>query len=273
MRFFQRLNYFTGLFTTADDWRREQAYHLHKHRLHNRGFHSPGVVPGEGENLAVTVTDEGKVVVLPGYAVDGRGHDLYLAEPVTLDIPQQIDKSVANEEVLRFISISFDERQRDPRPDHLNPQYSGDAFIEERPVVEWTNEAPNSRDKIELARVKWRAAQRITKDKIDTSHVRYVGVKETGAPTVRVSHGDTKLAQGEVKLLIGEPCAKDKAWGALFLANAFPKENRNAAISWSIESSITDYNQVQYHLCIRNASPESVDVSYEVYRLQTGGGN
>jgi hypothetical protein len=266
------MNYFTGLFTTADDWRREQAYHVHKHRLHNRTLHTPGVVMGEGENLAVTVTEEGRLMVLSGYAVDARGRDLYLAEPITLDVPSEVERSVANEEVLRYVSISFSEKKRDPRPDHLNPQYSGDAFIEEHPVVEWASEVPDQKNKIELARIRWRASQRITKDRIDTSHVPAAGTRSAGGGITLCSQGETKVVRGEVKLLVGEPCDPGRAPGSLFVANVFPREQGRAGITWSMESSMTEHGQVQYHLWIKTNSEQPVNVAYEVYRLEGAGG-
>ena len=267
MRFFQRLNYFTGLFTTADDWRKEQAYHIHKHRLHTRGFHSPGIVQGEGENLGVTVSDDGKVIVLPGYAIDTRGRDLYLAEPITLDMPTDIERSVGKEEVIRYITIAFAEKTRDPRPDHLNPQYSGDAFIEEQPVVEWTREEPNPRDRIELARVRCRTNQRITRTDIDISHVRYAGARHPIGMPVQAASGETRVTKREVKVLVGEPCDRDRAWGSLHVANVFAKDRRQSPITWFMESSINAHGQVDYHLCINTHTDETVEVCYEVYRL------
>lgn len=46
---FQRLNFFTGFFTTADDWNQGQEYHLEKRKLHNRGLHTAGVIDPDPE--------------------------------------------------------------------------------------------------------------------------------------------------------------------------------------------------------------------------------
>jgi hypothetical protein len=50
---FKRMNYFTGFFTTAEDWRAEQTYHREKLKLHNRGMHTPGVMRGVADELRV----------------------------------------------------------------------------------------------------------------------------------------------------------------------------------------------------------------------------
>jgi hypothetical protein len=50
---FKRLNFFTGFFTTANDWTEGQQYHLEKQKLHNLGLHTPGVVRGVGQELQV----------------------------------------------------------------------------------------------------------------------------------------------------------------------------------------------------------------------------
>lgn len=281
MRFFQRLNFFTGLFTTADDWRREQAYHLHKHRLHNRGFHTPGVVLGEGENLAVTVTDEGKVLVLPGYAIDGRGRDLYLAEPIALDLPSGAEKSVAQEAAQRYVAISFAEKHRDPRTDNLNPQYSGDAFIEERPTLEWTSEPPNNQDQVELARATWKIGQRLTKDQIDTSHVCYAGADRPAALVkaaeidLNPSEGGSKSVGDEVRVLIKSHGQPQGARGVVYMANVFPIDatsprDSDPHIISRIESTLTQAKEVAYHLVMVNVGKSKVRVRFEVYRLNVG---
>jgi hypothetical protein len=50
---FKRLNFFTGFFTTANDWTEGQQYHLEKQKLHNLGLHTRGVVRGVGQELQV----------------------------------------------------------------------------------------------------------------------------------------------------------------------------------------------------------------------------
>ena len=56
---FKRLNFFTGFFTTAEDWLQGQQYHLEKRKLHLRGLHTPGIIPGDGEELKVTARRAG----------------------------------------------------------------------------------------------------------------------------------------------------------------------------------------------------------------------
>jgi hypothetical protein len=63
---FKRLNFFTGFFTTADDWNEGQTYHLEKRKLHNRLLHRAGVMEG----LDVVVEGGLKVIVEAGAALD-----------------------------------------------------------------------------------------------------------------------------------------------------------------------------------------------------------
>jgi hypothetical protein len=79
---FERLNYFTGQLLGADDFRREQAYHRDKARLHNRFLHGWGIVSG----LDVGLDGASTVVVSPGLALDCAGNELVLAAPLTLSL-------------------------------------------------------------------------------------------------------------------------------------------------------------------------------------------
>ena len=56
---FKRMHFFDGFFTTAEDWQADQRYHLDKRRLHNRYLHTPGILPGEGEELKVVASEAG----------------------------------------------------------------------------------------------------------------------------------------------------------------------------------------------------------------------
>ena len=105
----RRLNFFTGFFTTADDWLQGQEYHLEKRRLHLRGLHTAGIIPGEGEALKVTAGGGLAVRVGPGAALDREGNLLYLsaAKTIPITLPEGLPKAV-------YIYISYAEAQPTP---------------------------------------------------------------------------------------------------------------------------------------------------------------
>ena len=270
---FKRMNFFKGLFTRAEDWIADQSYHLEKHKLHNRGFHTPGVVDGEQQNLKVTVED-GKLTVKPGYAVDGYGRDLYLAEEVEPRVPP----SHGSKQI--YIYIAFGEQRVDKRENHLNPDLTDYAFIRECPNVECTEHRPDNIEKIELARIKLSPGHRITADHIDTSHVRHAGSRRAGTAAVLVRAGDIpvdasqgmQFSETDPHILI-ESCDGKEASGVVYLANAFPAEPSaapDARIFWRIESETTPDRKVGYYLLLKNFGTTRVQVRYQVYRLDLG---
>ena len=81
----ERLRYFPRQLLTADDMRAEQEYFREKQRRHNRLLHGWGVVCG------LEVVPDPKagplaVSVCPGYALGPFGDEIYVPEPVKLDL-------------------------------------------------------------------------------------------------------------------------------------------------------------------------------------------
>jgi hypothetical protein len=71
----KRMNYFDRQFLRAADFQVEQAYHLDRHRLHNRLLHTPGIARG----LEVTgKTGDTRVSVNRGEAIDNAGREIVL---------------------------------------------------------------------------------------------------------------------------------------------------------------------------------------------------
>jgi hypothetical protein len=148
---FKRLNFFTGFFTTANDWTEGQQYHLEKQKLHNLGLHTPGVVRGVGQELQVEPAGGGNglsVRVLPGAAIDGNGNDIYLGTPRILTI-------VPGENLpqLIYISVRYTERTTDYVENVEAPQYSGHTRVSEIPQLEVVTSQPDNRASLELARI------------------------------------------------------------------------------------------------------------------------
>ncbi len=174
----ERMNYFRGFLTTAEDWRAEQKYHRDKHRLHNEWQHAtPGIVrgyPKEPPNeLAVMPVEspppaenavqggdapggEGapvlQVRVLPGAAIDIHGNMLVLDAPLVRSLPRPPEGSP---ESLVYIAIRYLEREADWLDNFEQPDYSGYKRIREYPAaVVVTTDAPDNQELIELARVR-----------------------------------------------------------------------------------------------------------------------
>ncbi|MCK7494835.1 MAG: ATP-binding protein [Comamonadaceae bacterium] len=73
--------YRDGQLLLAEDFIAEQRLHIRRLDRHNLNLHGWGVVRG----LDVARTGDAAVQVGPGYAIDGRGREIELREPATLD--------------------------------------------------------------------------------------------------------------------------------------------------------------------------------------------
>jgi hypothetical protein len=185
---FHRLNFFTGLFTTADDWTSEQRYHLEKRKLHLRGLFTPGVIADVMEGLkaeAVEGQSAHTIRVSTGAALDEDGNLIYLpvSRTVSLDRPPAFP-------AIAYVLIRYNECPEDYRWNVEDPDYSGNARVGERASVAFTWDwDPDKGDKaIELGRVRLTDDSTPIKDavdrmnphdyEIDRRHVKRVGVKE-----------------------------------------------------------------------------------------------
>jgi hypothetical protein len=145
---FKRLNFFTGLFTTADDWLQEQAYHLEKRSLHLGGLHSPGVIAGIGEECQVKAAGGMSVRVASGAALDGKGNLIYLSAPSDLVIEQP-----ASLPATVYVVIEFMEKLTDYRLNPEDADYSGSARVTETARIRYAFETPDHKTALELARI------------------------------------------------------------------------------------------------------------------------
>ena len=146
---FKRLNFFTGLFTTADDWLQEQNYHLEKRRLHLGGLHSPGVIAGIGEECQVRAAGGMSVRVASGAALDGKGNLIYLPAPsaeLVIEPPASLPATV-------YVVIEYTEKPTDYRLNPEDADYSGSARVTEIPRVSCAYDAPDNKTALELARI------------------------------------------------------------------------------------------------------------------------
>ena len=143
---FKRLNFFTGFFTTAEDWEEGQAYHVEKLKLHHHGLHRPGIIQG----LEVKQNPAGglNVQVTPGVALDSAGNLIVLADtrPLPVKLPDPPPALV-------YVVIEFNETETDYIANAMDPDYSGYSRCAEQPVVTIMTSQPDNQLKLELARI------------------------------------------------------------------------------------------------------------------------
>lgn len=81
-----RVRYFPLQLLTADDMQTEQDYVREKQRRHNRFLHGWGSVCGLEVLPARTDETPWRVLMEPGYALSPYGYEIYVVEPVFLDL-------------------------------------------------------------------------------------------------------------------------------------------------------------------------------------------
>src|ERR1041384_6966879 len=84
----ERVNYFPRQLLTVEDMVTERDYFLQKLRRHNRFLHGWGVVCGLAVTAAPTDKALWQVQIGSGYALGPYGDEIYVAEPVLLDLSQ-----------------------------------------------------------------------------------------------------------------------------------------------------------------------------------------
>jgi len=104
----RRVNFFNGKLLTAADLRDEQTYQIERRRLYNRALHGPGVVDG----LQLRLEDIGAapaVTVNRGFALDPRGREVILSDPLTLAIQAGAASPL-------LVVVEYSEQPADPVP-------------------------------------------------------------------------------------------------------------------------------------------------------------
>lgn len=148
---FKRINFFTGFQTTAEDWNELVRYDVEKHKLHNRLFHAPGVVPNALDGLRVSARGRSdlSVEIAPGCAIDAGGDDIYLPEPEIKTInpgdfklPQTV-----------YLVIKYVEDLTDFVSYKANLEYKGHRRVAEKVKIEVIITEPDIAREVEIARV------------------------------------------------------------------------------------------------------------------------
>jgi hypothetical protein len=281
---FKRINFFKGLFMEADDWQKEQRYHREKQRFHNKYLHRPGVISDCLDGLKVLVADSHTALIIqPGYAIDGDGHDLYVPEAKKLEIPPL--ESFEPPTTI-YVSLAYLEMGQEMRTNDANPAYSDYAYIAEDTVIAIDRDEPDNYNKIELARISLSkkpeyisnptAKELAAEDEIDMSHVPQAGArtatiqKELGLlnfadrlmdATVQVRSGSKK--QDDTNMLIERTSLHTLP--PMYMVSAHSLDG--ARIQWWIQCHTND-NSTDYTLHIKNESSKTTSVLCRIFKIR-----
>jgi hypothetical protein len=142
----ERNRYFTGKYLSDRDFADEQAYHISRHRLHNRILHGWGVVCGLRVLKHPNPDCDSWAVVRAGIAIDCCGRELVLRRDTAIDLgphlPEQPPASPAQqrtgadggepednrlvvglhyvERLVEYVPALYDERMCDPNHREAN---------------------------------------------------------------------------------------------------------------------------------------------------------
>ena len=161
---FKRMNYFTGFFTTADDWSAEQNYHMNKLRLHNQGVHTPGIMRGWMDELKVTAVGN-RILVQSGAALDGGGNEIYVGEQVEVLPPKSFGDYTKTQTL--YVTIEYNAIESDPVINPTQPEYNGNTRWKEEAKVSITETEPDNKTVLELARIFLRPPVSVVANPID----------------------------------------------------------------------------------------------------------
>ncbi|NOR17005.1 hypothetical protein GQ543_04765 [candidate division WOR-3 bacterium] len=160
----KRLNYFTGQFLNAEDFKDEQQYHAESLRAHNRNLHTWGIAKG----FDVEKIGSKNVTISRGMAIDSLGRQ------IILDQLKEIDLSASTSPTL-YLTISYNEQEIDFKEEEGE---KGNTRIIEEPVIEYNpNEPDEPSMKIILARLIFDREKDVLDsiDVVDRKHVKTIG--------------------------------------------------------------------------------------------------
>jgi hypothetical protein len=142
MNVIQRLRYFTSQFLVETDFQDEQSYHRNMRLLHNKSFHTFGVV---GDGLIVTKAGDRQIKVSAGMALDTNGQEIVL-----LSDSDAVTLSGVNTDV--FVTLQYAESPDVPdTTSGLTDQFR--RTTEKFQIASSTTKPPADGSVIQLARV------------------------------------------------------------------------------------------------------------------------
>lgn len=99
--------FYRGQLLNEDDFRDEQRYHANARYRHNLNLHGWGIAYG----LDVRHAGGNEIVISPGFAVDGRGHEIDLRQEEKLQLPSNEANAVL------VVSLHYEEEDSPPSND------------------------------------------------------------------------------------------------------------------------------------------------------------
>jgi hypothetical protein len=163
-----RLNHFHGLRLESTDFQVGERYHIEKMKLHNRTFHSHGVVPGFEDELKVVGRRRGdmSLEVLPGYAIDADGHDIFVWDVEV----KTVDPGKFRLPATAYVVLKYVDEPTEFVVNPANPKYKGHRRILETYKIEVTSKEPDPHEAVELARLALDEDVTEIKDAIDAGN-------------------------------------------------------------------------------------------------------
>lgn len=139
-RFLERSRFFDGQRLFASDLQAVEEFNRDMRALHNLSLHRPGI--GSGFAISGNKGDR-EVVIQPGYAIDGQGREIVLAETVIEPVPPVADDGFG-------AAVYFDLTVSYPDGRALKPSESRDGVcapagairLREAPVFCWVRLGP-----------------------------------------------------------------------------------------------------------------------------------
>ena len=269
---FERLRFFKGFFTQAEDWKTEQNYHVEKRKLQQRALYSPGIVSNYGEELKVKAKGKFTFEVRPGYAIDGNGNDIIVSEPIVKTIEKlniQLNKPV-------YISIKYKEESCEPQRSK-EPAYQQQTRVKEGYEIIVSNIEPDMYTFIELARIY------LSEDVYEIKDIKggsaYQNKNVIDLRFIKKSRPFLKAlgcfsnSKGSISVEPGQDCfehldtlsAEAVSKGIippLYLVNVYPEDNTDKGIiKWWIAANRSNDN-IEYRLYFYNSSNKKIKVSY-----------
>jgi hypothetical protein len=139
-RFLERSRFFDGQRLFASDLQAVEEFNREMRWLHNQSLHQPGI----GSGLAISgKKGDREVVIQPGYAIDGEGREIVLAETAVEPVPPVADDGFGSP-VFFDLTVSYpDERTlkaSETRDGVCAPR--GAIRLREAPVFCWVRLGP-----------------------------------------------------------------------------------------------------------------------------------
>lgn len=135
--FVERLQFFDGQRLLAGDLQGLDAFHREMRELHNRSLHQAGV--GSGYIVSGERGDR-EVIIGPGYAIDGEGHEIVLTATKTEQVPP-VAGDQDGRPTLYYLTVSYPTEdnleEAETRQSVCPPYVHGVVRRREEPVFCW----------------------------------------------------------------------------------------------------------------------------------------